>query len=102
MLWEALRGRRLNGLRFRQQHPVGPFALDFCCPAVKLAVELDGGVHAEQRDQDAFWDQHVVAYGYHVLRFRNEEVMSDLPSVLQRIAAAALSLGHRKREPSQR
>jgi very-short-patch-repair endonuclease len=48
MLWEALRNRRLDGVKFRRQHPVGPFVIDFCCPERRLAIEVDGGIHAAQ------------------------------------------------------
>lgn len=89
VLWDALRGRKLNGLRFRQQHAVGPFVLDFYCPSCKLAIEVDGGIHDEQVEQDEHRDRHLAAYGYRVLRFRNEEVLRDLPSVVDRIAVAA-------------
>ena len=94
ILWEAIRGRRLGGLRFRQQHPAGRFIFDFYCPSCKLAVEVDGGVHEHQPDQDAFRDEHVAAYGYHVVRIRNEEVYADLPAVLEQILTTALRLGH--------
>ena len=87
-LWNALRHRQLQGFRFRCQHPVGPFVLDFYSPALKLAVEVDGDVHQEQVEQDEFRTRHLEGYGYRVLRFRNEEIFSDLPSVLARIAAA--------------
>ena len=89
-LWEALRGRRLRGRRFRAQHPLGPFILDFCCPAERLVVELDGGIHeaVAQAAHDAARTAHLEAHGYRVLRFRNEEVLADLPAVLQRIGAA--------------
>jgi very-short-patch-repair endonuclease len=53
ILWDALRGRRLAGLKFRRQHPIGTFVVDFCCPDRRLAIELDGPVHAEQREHDA-------------------------------------------------
>jgi very-short-patch-repair endonuclease len=89
VLWEALRGRRLAGLRFRRQHPVGRFVLDFFCPACKLVVEVDGSVHDHQRERDAEREAHLAAGGYRVIRFRNEEVLNDLPSVLKRIEAAA-------------
>jgi very-short-patch-repair endonuclease len=46
-LWELLRGKRVGNLRFRRQHPLGPFVLDFCCPSVRLVVEVDGGIHLE-------------------------------------------------------
>ena len=84
-LWEALRAKRLNGLRFRTQHPVGKFVLDFYCPACKLAIELDGSVHDENAEQDAARTGHLEAYGYRVLRFSNEQVMAELPAVLAQI-----------------
>jgi very-short-patch-repair endonuclease len=91
-LWEALRGKQLGGLKFRAQHPVGPFILDFYCPACKLVVELDGGVHEGQAAHDEARTGQLNDYGYKVIRFRNEEVLGDLPSVLERILAAARGL----------
>jgi very-short-patch-repair endonuclease len=91
-LWEALRGKQLGGLKFRAQHPVGPFILDFYCPACKLAVELDGGVHEDQTAHDEARTRQLNDYGYNVIRFRNEEVLGDLPSVLEQILAAARGL----------
>ena len=88
-LWEELRAKRLGGLRFRSQHPVGPFILDFYCPACKLAVELDGSVHDTQGEQDAARTAHLAAYGYRVLRFTNDEVRTEMPAVLARILAAS-------------
>jgi len=84
-LWEALRGRRLDGLRFRRQHPVGRFVLDFYCPIHKLVVEVDGDVHDSQQDHDAERTAVIEAHGYRVMRSRNEEVMQNLPAVLSRI-----------------
>ena len=89
VLWEALRGRRLAGLRFRRQHPVGQFVLDFYCPAAKLCVEVDGGIHDAQAEQDAERSAALAACGYRVVRVRNEEVLENLPSALARIQAAA-------------
>ena len=88
-LWGALRGKKLGGLKFRAQHPVGPFILDFYCPARKLVIEVDGGVHEKQADYDESRTQQLEAYGYRVIRFRNEEVLEDLPSVLKQILEAA-------------
>ena len=89
-LWEALRGRRLAGLRFRRQHAVERFVLDFYGPEHHLAVELDGEVHdaPTQAERDAERSRYLNTRGYHVIRFRNDEVMADLPDVLSRIAAA--------------
>ena len=53
VLWDVLRGRGLDGLRFRRQHPVGRFVLDFYCPIHKLAVAVDGEVHDTQQERDA-------------------------------------------------
>ena len=59
LLWEKLRGRRLNGLRFRRQHPTGPYILDFYCPQAMLGVEVDGLAHegAEKAARDALRDR---------------------------------------------
>jgi very-short-patch-repair endonuclease len=92
MLWQALKGRRLSSLRFRAQHTVGQFVLDFYCPICKLAVEIDGVVHQGRETQDLARTQHLEAHGYHVIRFYNNEVLSDLPSVLEAILTLARKL----------
>jgi len=89
VLWEALRGKKLDGLRFRVQHPVGPFILDFWCPARKLVVELDGDIHQDQEEYDEARTKQLESYGYHVIRFHNKEVLTGLPSVLEKIREAA-------------
>ena len=89
VLWPALRRHQLTGLHFRRQHPIGPFILDFYCAAHKLVIEVDGGIHNEQIEQDTYRTEHLNAYGYRVLRFRNEDVLTDLTSVLARIVATA-------------
>ncbi len=90
VLWAALRYRKARGLRFRRQHPVDRFVLDFFCPSAKLAIELDGSVHDQQAERDEERTRVLEAAGYRVIRFRNEEVLNDLPSVLRRITAAAV------------
>lgn len=92
VLWQALRGGQLGGLKFRRQHPVGQFILDFYCSSHKLAVELDGAIHEGQTEYDAARTRQLESHGYRVLRFRNEEVLADLDSVLKRISEAAQSL----------
>ena len=89
VLWEAIRSKRLAGLRFRHQHPVGGFILDFFCPARKLVVEVDGSIHDEQAEYDSERTKHLNLWGYRVIRFRNEEVFENLPSVLAQITRAA-------------
>ncbi len=91
VLWGALQRRQLHGLKFRCQHPVGPLVLDFYCPEHKLVIEVDGPIHDSQGEQDEARTQHLAAYGYRVLRFRNDEVLNALGSVSARIAEAALN-----------
>jgi len=91
ILWEALKGRQVTGLKSRCQHPVGPFILDFYCPARKLVVEVDGGVHDSQAEYDEARTQQLNDYGYQVLRFRNDEVLNNLDSVLERVRQVVLS-----------
>ncbi|HET7461125.1 MAG TPA: endonuclease domain-containing protein [Longimicrobium sp.] len=85
-LWNALRGSKL-GVRFRRQHPVGQFILDFWCPEARLAVEVDGEVHdgADQQEKDTHRTTLLDQYGYKVIRFRNDEVLRELPSVEARL-----------------
>lgn len=89
MLWQALRGRQLHGLKFRCQHPVGRFIVDFYCPQCKLVVELDGEVHNQQTEYDTARTEQLLAYGYRVLHFRNEEVFTNLNLVLEKVLWAA-------------
>jgi very-short-patch-repair endonuclease len=84
-LWQALRGGKLAGLKFRRQHPVGNFILDFYCPAHKLVIEVDGEVHANQEDYDFDRTAQLETYGYRVLRFQNEAVTHHLETVLSKI-----------------
>ncbi|MEM1393079.1 MAG: endonuclease domain-containing protein [Cyanobacteria bacterium P01_A01_bin.80] len=89
-LWSALRNKQLEGLRFRTQHPVGNFILDFYCSSCKLAVEVDGEIHAKQTEYDDARTTKLTNFGYRVLRFTNEQVMNDLPTVLAEIKRVAL------------
>jgi very-short-patch-repair endonuclease len=85
VIWRELRSRRFAGLKFRRQHPIGPFVVDFSCPEARLIIELDGGQHASQSDDDARRTALLQAHGYRVLRFWNNEVLGNLAGVLQRL-----------------
>lgn len=91
LLWTALRNKQLEGLRFRCQHPVGNFILDFYCPSCKLVVEVDGKIHNKQTEYDDARTAKLAEYGYKVLRFSNEQVINDLPKVLAEIRRVAFS-----------
>src|SRR5215831_8788507 len=74
-LWQCLRGKQLDGFRLRKQHPIARFVLDFYCPAVKLAIEIDGGQHntAPGSASDVERTRCLKAHGIRVLRFWNHE-----------------------------
>jgi very-short-patch-repair endonuclease len=88
MLWEALKERQCNGLKFRCQHPVESFIVDFYCPQYRLVIEVDGGVHDQQVEYDAARTERLSQLGYRIIRFRNQEVISNLSQVLQQITDA--------------
>ena len=68
-LWPRLRGRQVNGAKFRRQHPVGRYIADFCCPELGIVVELDGGHHALKPLTDRRRTDFLAQRGYRVLRF---------------------------------
>lgn len=88
-LWLRLKRRQQRGRRFRRQYSVGPYVLDFYCPAERLGVELDGRAHdrpARQR-HDAERARHLAALGIRVVRFPNARVLHEIDAVLAEIAA---------------
>ena len=84
-LWSVLKSKKLDGIKFRCQHPVGNFILDFYCPAYKLVIEVDGEIHNHQTDRDRARTSKLEEYGYKVIRFGNEQVLNNLPEVLAEI-----------------
>jgi len=92
---------QLNGLHFRRQHPVGPFTLDFYCPGLRLAVEVDGGQHAEQQKQaDDRRTRWLAEKGVTVIRYWNNDVLSNLPGVLSDLLAHTERLAQAAATPS--
>jgi very-short-patch-repair endonuclease len=87
-LWQALRGGKLAGLKFRRQHPVGHFILDFYCAAHKLVIEVDGEIHETQIEYDAARTTKLEDHGYKILRFTNEVVLHQIEIVLTEILQA--------------
>jgi very-short-patch-repair endonuclease len=88
-LWKALRGKRLGGLGFRRQHIILGWIVDFYCPAVGLAVEVDGSSHEGRSDEDKHRDKAMRSLGIRVLRIPAGLVIWDLRSALLLIGAAA-------------
>ena len=90
ILWQALRGGRFAGRRFRRQQPFGPYVLDFYCPSAKLAVEVDGPVHREEPQAGSDWvrDRYLAERGLETLRVESDAVVGDLDAVLTVIGKA--------------
>lgn len=83
-LWVFLRNKRLKGAKFRRQHPVGPYVLDFYCHEVKLAIEVDGSGHLEddQIKADEKRTEFLNQNGIRVIRFYNHQVLNEIEGVL--------------------
>ena len=86
-LWSALRSRRLQDFKFRRQHPLGPFVLDFACIEHRLAIEADGGQHADNA-ADARRTAWLEQQGWRVLRFWNNDVLTNVDGVQEAILRA--------------
>ncbi len=84
-LWSILHGRQLAGYKFRRQTPIGPYIVDFVCKQQRLIVEVDGGQHQDQRSYDDKRTQALESEGYRVIRFWNNEVLTDLSAVADAI-----------------
>ena len=101
VLWEELRGSRLNGLRFRRQHPIGPYIIDFYCASLHLGVEVDGAAHdfAARARHDERRYQWLARHGVTMLRFAAAEVLDDrnFEGVLSMIAEMAAGSSPAKR-----
>jgi very-short-patch-repair endonuclease len=91
-LWQRLRRKQL-GLRFRRQHAIGRFIVDFYCRSAQLVIEVDGPVHQYTAEQDAVRQEYLESLGLQVLRFTNEEVRGAEDEVVERIAAVLREAG---------
>lgn len=94
LLWRNLRNRKLNGLKFRRQHPLNKFIADFYCHEKRLVIEVDGAVHdsKEAKEYDSNRTYELNETGIMVLRFRNEEILAGMSEVLKRIKEFAASI----------
>jgi very-short-patch-repair endonuclease len=85
-LWTVLSSRKLAGFKFSRQMPVGPYFADFLCRDAKLVDELDGNSHDTRVDHDSRRDAFIKSEGYRLLRFSNDDVLTNLDGVAQTIA----------------
>jgi len=97
LLWSKLRGRQAD-CKFRRQYGVGPYVIDFYCPALKLAIEIDGDSHSDDgaEERDAQRQAFIESHGIRVIRFTNEDVCKKLEDVLDEIVRVVSEM---KKEP---
>lgn len=84
-LWSAINKRQINGLKFRRQHPIYRYVLDFYCYKKQLAIEVDGEVHKKHKDNDTYRDEFLKSIGIRTIRLRNAEIINNLNSVVEKI-----------------
>ncbi|MFA6030902.1 MAG: DUF559 domain-containing protein [Elusimicrobiota bacterium] len=85
VLWRRLRSRQFFGRKFRRQHCIGPWIVDFCCVSERLIIEVDGEQHAHRVSKDIVRSAFLNGRGYRVVRFRNGDVLGGLDGVLRTI-----------------
>ncbi|MEI6048807.1 MAG: endonuclease domain-containing protein [Bacteroidota bacterium] len=85
LLWERLKLKQINGLRFRRQHPIDFFIADFYCHEVRLVIEIDGEIHNQQREYDDGRSAEMEKYSIKVIRFTNSEVENNIEEVIKNI-----------------
>jgi very-short-patch-repair endonuclease len=86
-LWQHIRNRKLNQLKFKRQHSIGNYIVDFYCASQRLIIEVDGKVHnqADQKEKDKSRDENLKEMNFKILRFSNEEVLLKINFVIQEI-----------------
>jgi very-short-patch-repair endonuclease len=101
-LWRALRRDQIRGLSFRRQHAVGPYVLDFYCPAIRFAIEVDGGQHnlTHERKRDQERTEWLKRRGIHLIRFWNNDIFGNLDGVLSEIVRVSEALCARRATPT--
>ena len=94
LLWQVLKNRKLNGLKFRRQHPIHWYIADFYCHEKRLIIEVDGEVHKQRavKEYDENRSAELDRLGISVIRFTNEQVLRSLPEVLTKIESATKDL----------
>jgi len=83
VLWKHLRAKQMKGCKFRRQEPVGSYIVDFVCHEKLIVIEVDGGQHTTDRERDSERDKWLKGQGYKVLRFWDNEVLTNVEGVLE-------------------
>ena len=90
LLWRHLRLGQLEGLKFRRQQPIDNYIVDFVCFKKRIIIEVDGGYHSEEKEKDGKRDNYLRRQGFEVLRFWNNEVLTNIEGVLEMIRGHCL------------
>jgi len=85
LLWQRLRGHQLHGYKFRRQHSIERFIVDFYCAKARLVVEVDGPIHQYQREQDLIRQEYLESVHLKVMRFSNDAVTNNIDEVIKQI-----------------
>ena len=87
IMWEKLKNRKFEGLKFRRQHPINKFVADFYCAEKNLVIEIDGGYHTQdnQKERDEGRTSELERYGIKVIRFTNTEIINQIEKVLLKL-----------------
>jgi len=99
ILWQKLRNRQLGQFKFRNQHPIYRYILDFYCFECKLAIEIDGDIHENKKDYDQDRDNFLKSLGIETMRFTNDEITGNIDKVIENILSKLLFI---KNKTSQR
>jgi len=91
LLWKYVRAKQLEGLKVRRQEPIGRYIADFVCHEKRIVIEVDGGQHSTNKDRDRERDNWFKNQGYKVLRFWDNEVLTNITGVLEVIRENCLS-----------
>ncbi|HEX2396443.1 MAG TPA: DUF559 domain-containing protein [Bacteroidales bacterium] len=85
ILWNEIRNKRIKGFKFRSQHPLSNYIADFYCHEARLVIEVDGEIHEHSKEYDECRSYMLSELGIKVIRFKNDEIVNDLNSVISRI-----------------
>ncbi len=85
LLWEKVKGKQICNARFRRQHPISKFIVDFYCHAAKLIIEIDGKIHLKSKEYDKERTDILRSYNLEVIRFSNMEIETNIEKVLKKI-----------------
>jgi very-short-patch-repair endonuclease len=91
-LWNILRNKKFHGLKFRRQHKIGQFIVDFYCHQSGMVIEVDGGVHDKRESEDSTRTEWLEKCGLKVIRFTNDEVLNDMETIKSKISSVISSL----------